>query len=297
MKYFLNNYLLLLLLCRCGLHAQTDTMSLGYKFSHCTRTCDPLVLYKFLKEKNYSKEDILEMGTYISYHGNDQCSNAMMKLCMAAHDSMTAANWHVYSVQNTKNGNYAEAVAALKKAVLLDPIDIEGYYGWVLLYYYRDYERSLKHLEHYDQLSPGVEAPVGENIHFLKGLCHYQMSNYQKAIEEFGLNEDFEVTRFGRKNANGYIYFYIARCYDRLGNIKAAETYYKKAVKYTVFPTEAYYYLGMLHKYNKGNASSGIRYLKDAYNLLLKGYKQQDIYVELFDEVYLTQVTEELIID
>ncbi len=293
MKYFLNNYCLLLLLCSSGLYAQTDTTTLGYKFSHCTGKCDPPALYEFLRDKHYSKEEILSIGTNISYHGNDQCSNAMMKLCLATHDSITAANWHVYSVQNTKNGNYAESIPALEKAVILDPKDIEGYYGWVLLYYYRDYERSLKHLEHYDQLSPGVEAPVGENIHFLKGLCHYQMGNYRKAIEEFGLNEDFEVKRFGQKNCNGYIYFYIARCYDQLGAIKPAETYYKKAVKYTLFPTEAYYYLGMLHKYKKGNASMGIRYLKDAYSLMLKGYKQQDVYVELFDEVYMTQLTEE----
>lgn len=293
MKYFLNNCLLLLMLLSSGLHAQTDTTTLGYKFGHCTGKCDPLALYEFLQEKSYSKEQILEMGTYISYHGNDQCSNAMMKLCLAAHDSITASNWHVYSVQNTKNGNYAESIPALEKAVILDPKDIEGYYGWVLLYYYRDYERSLKHLEHYDQLSPGVEAPVGENIHFLKGLCHYQMGNFQKAIEEFELNEAFEVKRFGRKNSNGYIYFYIARCYDQLGKIKPAEAYYKQAARYTLFPTEAYYYLGMLHKYKKGNAAMATKYLKDAHDLLLKGYKQQDIYVELFDEIYMTQVTEE----
>lgn len=275
------------------MHAQADTMTLGYKFERCTRKCDPLALYEFLQSKNYSKEQILEMGTYFSYHGNDQCSNAMMKLCLAAHDSISAENWHVYSVQNTKNGNYSESVSALEKAILLDPKEMEGYYAWVLLYYYRDYERSLKHLEHYDQLSPGVEAPVGENIHFLKGLCHYQMGHYQKAIEEFGLNERFEVTRFGQKNCNGYIYFYIARCYDQSGDTKQAEKYYKKTIRYTPYPTEANYYLGLLYKYKMGNIPKAIPYLKASRELLLKGYKQQDIYVELFDEVYLTQVTEE----
>lgn len=279
------------MLCPAGLCAQRDTTTLGYKFERCTGTCDPLALYEFLKDKNYSKEDILSIGTHISYHGNDQCSNAMMNLCLAENDSISAENWHVYSVQNTKNGNYAESIPALEKAILLDPKEMEGYYGWVLLYYYRDYERSLKHLEHYDQLSPGVDAPVGENIHFLKGLCHYQMGNYQKAIAEFGLNEAFEVKRFGQKNCNGYIYFYMARCYDQSGNTKFAETYYKKTIKYSLFPTEAYYYLGLLYK--KGNPPLGIKYLKEAYALLLKGYKQQDVYVELFDEVYLSQVTEE----
>jgi tetratricopeptide (TPR) repeat protein len=281
------------MLCACRMHAQRDTMTLGYKLERCTRKCDPKVLYDHLQSQNYSKEQVLALGTYLSYHGNDECSNAMMKLCLATHDSISAENWHVYSVQNTKNGNYAESIPALEKAIALDPKEMEGYYGWVLLYYYRDYERSLKHLEHYDMLSPGVEAPVGENIHFLKGLCHYRMQNYQKAIEEFEANEVFEVERFGQKNCNGYIYFYIARCYDQSGNPKQAERYYKKAIRYTTFPTEAYYYLGLLYTHKNQNKTVGARHLKQAYKLLLKGYKQQDIYVELFDEVYLSQVTEE----
>lgn len=294
MKSFLNSCFLLWMLCSAVTQAQSDTLSLGYKFAHCTRTCDPVVLYDFLQEKGYSKEQILDMGSYLSYHGNDQCANTMMQRCLAKHDSVTAGNWHSYSVQNTKHGNYAEAIQALEKAIALDASDIGGYYGWVLLYYYRDYERALKHLEQFDRLSTGMKAPVGENIHFLKGLCHYQMKHYAKAIEEFLINEAFEVKQFGQKNCNGYIYFYIARCYDQSGNTKAAGTFYKKAIRHTPYPTEAYYYSGLLHKYKKGNAQTGIKYLKDAQELLLKGYKQQDIYVELFDEVYLSQVTKEL---
>lgn len=56
-----------------------------------------------------------------------------------------------------------------------------------------------------------------------------------------------------------------------------------------IFP----YYLGLLYKYKKANTFMGIRHLKDSRTLLLKSYKQQDVYVELFDEVYMAQVAEE----
>ena len=221
-RYFLNSVLILVLLTGRTLRAQPDTLTIAYKMQRCLKMCDPSVLLDVLEKNNYTREQIIRMGTFVSYHGNDACANAMVKLSLAKQDSITADNWHGFSVQNTKHGNYAEAIPALEKSIALDAREAEGYYGWVLLYYYRDYDRALKHLEHFDKLSSGVKAPVGENIHFLKGLCHYQMGNYPQAIEEFLLNEDFEVKRFGQKNCNGYIYFYIARCYDQSGNIRLA---------------------------------------------------------------------------
>jgi len=64
-------------------------------------------------------------------------------------EEVSAEDYHSLSVQNTKNGNYSIAIAALEKAMELDPKEISPYYGWVLLYYYRDYEKSLKILEQY----------------------------------------------------------------------------------------------------------------------------------------------------
>lgn len=276
------------------LNAQTDTLTFAYKFEHCTKQCNPQEILYSLEKRNYSKKQILDFSTYISYHGNDKCANELMNLCIEKHDSITAGDWHTYSVQNTKHGNYAEAIQALEKSLAINDIEMEGYYGWVLLYYYRDYKKSLHHLNHYDSLTPNdVDAPVGENIHFLKGLCYYQLNQYENSIKEFKKNEKFEISRFGQKNCNSYIYFYMARNYEKLNNFKQAEKYYKKAIKQSQFPVEANYYLGMLYKYKKHNNILATSYFRNAYNFIMKGYKQQDIYVELFDEVYLSQVTEE----
>ena len=282
------------MLCCFNLKAQNDSLTLAYKFEHCNKGFKASEVLQFLEEKHFTKKQILEMGTYISYHGNDICGNELMNLCIAKHDSITAGDWHAYSVQNTKHGNYAEAIQALEKSLAINAKEMEGYYGWVLLYYYRDYEKALKHLNHYDDLTPqDVDAPVGENIHFLKGLCYYQLGQYQNAIKEFELNEKFEVSHFGQKNCNTYIYFYIARCHEKLNDFKQAELYYKKAMKQTKFPVEANYYLGMLlMKNNKVNI--GHKHLQKALDDITLGYKQQDIYVELFDEVYQTQIVEAL---
>lgn len=247
-----------------------------------------------LEKSDFNKEQILNFASMLTYHGNDLCGNKLAKLCISKNDSIKAGNWQTYSVQNTKNGNYAEAIYGLEKSFAINASEMEGYYGWVLLYYFRDYKKSLKHLNHYDDLTPTTtDAPVGENIHFLKGLCYYQLHEYLNAIKEFELNEKFEVSHFGQKNCNTYIYFYIARNYEKLNNLKQAESYYKKAIKQSQFPVEANYYLGMLYKYKKNNPTLGMKYFLKGYNFILQGYKQQDIYIELFDEVHLSQLTEE----
>lgn len=274
--------------------SQTDTASFAYKFEYCTKGCNAQSILETLEKNNFTKEQIIEMGTYISYHGNDKCANKLMTLCINKNDSITAGNWHAYSVQNTKNGNYSESIQALEKSLSINASEMEGYYGWVLLYYFRDYEKSLKHLNHYDDLTPTTtDAPVGENIHFLKGLCYYQLNQYENSIKEFEKNEKFEIEKFGQKNCNSYIYLYIAKNYEKMNATKLAEKHYKKAIKQSQFPVEASYYLGLFYLKNN-KTESGKTHLQNALKFIKMGYKQQDIYVELFDEVYQSQIEETL---
>jgi tetratricopeptide (TPR) repeat protein len=277
-----------------SIKAQNDSLTLAYQFERCNKDFKAKDVLAFLEEKHFTKRQILDMGTYISYHGNDKCGNELMNLCIAKNDSITAGDWHAYSVQNTKHGNYAEAIQALEKSLAINAKEMEGYYGWVLLYYYRDYEKALKHLNHYDDLTPqDVDAPVGENIHFLKGLCYFQIGQYLNAIKEFEINEKFEISHFGQKNCNTYIYFYIARNYEKMNDFKKAEIYYKKAIKQSQFPVEANYYLGILNIKNQ-KTKLGTKRLQSALSFIKQGYKQQDIYIELFDEVYQPQIEEAL---
>jgi tetratricopeptide (TPR) repeat protein len=273
--------------------AQTDTTKLSYRCIRCMPECNADTLYKKLTDGGYAPKAIASIGQFISYYGQEFAGNALQKMCFPKMDTLTSDDYHEYSVQNTKHGNYAEAFAALETAVAMDAKNIEGYYGWVLLYYYRDYNRALMHLNHYDNLTPGVEAPVGENINFLKALCHYQLHDYKAAVKELLLNETFETERFGKKNCNFYIWFYMARCYEKMNDPEKAIAYYKQAIKQSPYATEACYYLGALYQAQHKQKEATL-YLRKAYELIKKGYKQQDIYVELFDEVYLPQIEEAL---
>jgi tetratricopeptide (TPR) repeat protein len=277
------------------MYAQKTDSIFAYKTQFCLNNFNVDEFLKVFESRNYTKENIISFATNMALHGNEKYGNELAKKCISKNDSITAGNWHAYSVQNTKNGNYAEAIYGLENSLAIAANEMEGYYGWVLLYYYRDYNRALLHLNHYDSLTPKVvDAPVGENIHFLKGLCYYQLNEFEKSITEFKINENFEINSFSKKNVNAYIYFYIARNYDKLNNLKLAETYYKKAIKQAQFPVEANYYLGLLYKYKIKNSKKASSCLDTSFKYVIKGYKQQDIYVELFDEVYYLQIKEEI---
>ena len=85
----------------------------------------------------------------------------------------------------------------------------------------------------------------------------------------------------------------MARNYEKLNDLKKAVLYYKKAIKQSQFPIEANYYLGMLYKQlHKMELSK--KCLSKSLKDINLGYKQQDIYIELFDEIYKTQITEAL---
>lgn len=223
------------------------------------------------------------------YFGNNAIGNEMLHYAASQLDNISASEYHEMSVQNTKNGNYIEAVADLEQAIKLDPT-YNGYYGWVLLYYYHDYEKALKHLELYDALTPNFnDAAVGEDVHFLKGIAHMKLKNYAVAIIEFDKNIKHYTKTYGEKWTNPYCSFYKGRCYQALNKLKKADEAFTTAIKIDSNCTEAYYYKG-LNLIQMKKMQLAKQQLNKALSLIKNGNKQTDVYVELFDEVYLADI-------
>ncbi|MBL4668103.1 MAG: hypothetical protein JKY30_02420 [Flavobacteriales bacterium] len=160
---------------------------------------------------------LLSIGYQNIYYGKNDRGNALMTYALSKRKEVSAEDYHSLSVQNTKNGNYSIAIAALEKAMELDPKEISPYYGWVLLYYYRDYEKSLKILEQYDAYTPNFsDAPMGEDIHYLKGLAHMQLEHYQIAIDEFNIYITNLASTHGEDFVDVYTFVQKGRCLSKL---------------------------------------------------------------------------------
>lgn len=238
-------------------------------------------------------DNVIYLGYLATYRGNDKIGNEIMDYGFSFKKNATGDDYQELSVQNTKNGNYVEAIAALEKAVTLDR-RVNGYYGWVLLYYYHDYVKALATLEKYDALTPNFsDAPMGEDIHFLKGLCWMQIKNYPKAIAEFTTCIDETTKSHGEDWVDLYTYVYKGICLHRQGKYREAIFNYDKTIKYYKDCTEAYYYKGMAYvalaqkneaceNFNKARETAG------------RNNFHYDVYVELFDAVYMQDIEKAL---
>lgn len=235
----------------------------------------------------------IAMGSQMTWFGHNEMGNTLGKHGLSKIENKRRGDYHAYSVQNTKNGNYSEAITALEKAYALD--EAEGaYYGWLLLYYYHDYEKALKVLDKFDQTTPNfADAPVGENIHYLKGLANMQLGRFDKAIELFDQCIKETDSTFGEGWVNIYTYIEKGRCKEKLGFSEEAIATYRKAIEEYPQCTEAYYYSGISYLTLENTDSAKTNFLK-AKSLVDKGYKSSEVYVETFHEVYKQDIEKQL---
>jgi tetratricopeptide (TPR) repeat protein len=233
---------------------------------------------------------VLGLGYMDIYNGNNERGNAIMQYGISHMDTITAETYHSLSVQNTKNGNYDIAIKALEESYKLDPDEAGAYLGWVLLYYYHDDERALNILEKYDVLTPDFsDAPMGEDIHYLKGLAHMQLEHYNEAIREFDTYINEVSKTHGEAFVDVYVFVQKGRCLAKTDQLDAAVYSYERAVSNYDECTEAYYYCGItLMELNQKD--SACIYLNKASSLIQNGYKSSDTYVEYFHEIYPQQI-------
>jgi len=233
---------------------------------------------------------LFQIGRQGNYYGNFDKGNALIAYAFSKRDSIVAHDFQSWSVLNSKNGNYAIAIEKLEKAVEMDFREEADYYGWLLLYYYRDYEKALPILEQYDALTPNFsDAPMGEDIHYLKGLCQMQMNHYENAIAEFDTYINNLAATHGEDFVDVYTFVQKGRCLSKLGRHEEAIPSYKKAINYYKNCSEAYYFMG-LTQLEMDEKEKACENFNIALDLINKGYKSSDNYVEYFHEIYPQQI-------
>lgn len=193
------------------------------------------------------------------------------------------------SMAHTKIGDYHIAFPLLEKAYELDKKEVGYYYGWLLLYYYRDYERAILRLNEYDDLTPNQpDFCWGEHINFLKGLCYKQMGQYDMAIEEFNRLIEYEG-----EHVDVYAYVYLGICHIKLNNISEAIKNFDLAIEEYPQCAMAYFYKGVAYQQIKFP-----KLYKEAFfqakSLLEQGYFQEEAYYEMFDAISLEMVNDYL---
>tara|TARA_B110000037_G_C17037917_1_gene472408 strand:+ start:254 stop:1072 length:819 start_codon:yes stop_codon:yes gene_type:complete len=196
------------------------------------------------------------------------------------------------SVAFNKRGEYNRGFELLNKAVELDPKLHLGYRGWLKLHKLRDYQGSINDLKRLDSLTPDfVDAPWGDNIHYVLGLSYKGLEQYDFALKEF---DESIKTEKDSSWVNPYVFLYKGIIFNKLeeyeGALKNLNVYLKQ--NYNNSP-EAYFHKGITFK-KLNDLDSAKACFKKSIELFNKGYKIKDIYNEVQDELYISDILEEL---
>ena len=193
------------------------------------------------------------------------------------------------SIAFSKIGDFHLAVPLLEEAVKKNPRDTYYYTGWLYLSMYRDYPKALNHLERYDAMTPNVrDYAWSQNVNYLKGLCHKQMGDFQKAIEEFStcIKDEGKLV-FDRA------FTYRGISHYELKNWSKAIDDFNSSLK--IFPE------GVIAQFYKGLALQELNRRVDArksFELarknLLAGNQHSNYYNEVFNAVHLEMIEEKL---
>lgn len=192
------------------------------------------------------------------------------------------------SVAHNKRGNYDEGFKLLNKAVELDPKLHLGYRGWLKYHKVKDYNGCISDLKKLDSLTPNfVDAPWGDNIHYVLGLAYKGLQKNDLALLEFNkalMHDDSSFVNTNLFLHKGIICYQGEKFEEALRNFEA----YRK-INYNNVTPEYCYWKGKVFNALQKNDSTLIL-LKQSKELYLKGYKNKDIYNEVQDELYLSDI-------
>jgi len=189
-----------------------------------------------------------------------------------------SGNYQEKSTPYTKIGDYHIAYPYLEKAYQLDPKGSLYYYSWLMLYYYRDYERAFALLTEYDDYTPGKATYAwGENVNFLKGLALRQMKRFPEAIDEFTI-----FIKDEGKNVDVYAFVYRGICHFFNNENELAIKDFDYAIEKYESCSAAYYWKAEVLAHEK-EYKEAIRNLKISLDFVKKGHIKTDTYMEVFD--------------
>lgn len=198
-----------------------------------------------------------------------------------------------------KTGEHIRAMELLEEAVEQDVKNGKTfalqYRAWSLLYFYRDYEGTIKDVDQINKMLPTSSFNVchGEPCDLLKGQALYRLGKYEEAIAVLENLINIEKRLGYDKTGNYLACFYLARCYDETGNQDKAIHYLnERLLVYDKFP-EAHFQLGKIY-ITLGQTEKARYHLIQSREQVAQGYKFDEPYIERFDEVFMYQIEEML---
>ncbi|UUV20629.1 tetratricopeptide repeat protein [Paenimyroides aestuarii] len=198
-----------------------------------------------------------------------------------------------------KAGEHIKAMEMLNKAVKIDTTNGKTaaleYKAWSMLYFYRDYESTIKDVDKVIEISKlPYKACHGESCLLLKAQAYYQLGEYKQAIETFNYLFTLLKEQGADPKDDFLSNFYLARCYFKLNDFDKSLYYLEEqlAMPYSV-KAELNFYAGQIYVL-KNNTEKAKQHFLKAKELYLQNDKLNEPYIERFDEIFLHDIELEI---
>ncbi len=268
---------------------------IGFFHSSYSQESNPFV--------HLSKEKRIELAD--KYHNLSQTVYQTSEIHRIYKDSaLLAVPDHVNYMQRAsysykKAGEHIKAMEMLNKAVTIDTINRKTaaleYKAWSMLYFYRDYESTIKDVDKIIEISKiPYKACHGESCLLLKAQAYYQLGEYKKAIETF----DYLFTILKEQGVDPkddfLSNFYLARSYFKLNDLDKSLFYLQEQLNmpYSV-KAELNFYVGQIYVLKNDKAKAKQHFIKTK-ELYLQNDKMNEPYIERFDEIFMNDINLEI---
>lgn len=200
-------------------------------------------------------------------------------------------SYYEKAVPYAKRGQMDEWKLLIDKAVELNPVEFLSQRGWYHFFFMHNYSAAIQDIETLDSLMQGGD--IGEtgdaiyHLNVLKALCHKQMGNSKLALKTL-------KNQMAKEDHYDGLYDHIHLGVMYLNTEKYEEAIKAFEIQIKEYPiSEAYFYLGKTFQALNNNEQY-LLHMKKAKDYYVKGEKMHNSYRQLIDEIYLSDIEDEL---
>ena len=247
-------------------------------------------------QRNFSKAEKKELAKRLKdgiehyYQGT-----AAQQLLLEEARSFDPTNANIYreiGVPYLKRGIASEFNNYYGKSAEMDPLNWQGWRGYLYLFFYRDYERALADFDATDILTPNmVDYPQSLSVNYLRGICYLQLQQFDNALQYFDQHIKHEGETSGLDYVSPQSFLYKGIAHFNKKEAAAAEAAFQQGLANDGENADLLYWLAKL-KLEEGNKKAAFELVGQAKTQFAKGNYNSRPYVEEFYQIYLSDLTE-----
>jgi len=261
-------------------------------FSLIACQSEPVLFKKeFTSEEKWKLTDQMTSGLIRSY-GQGSVSEVMVLEEAIKLTPHRADLYREIGIPYGKRGMPVEFHPPYSKAVELDPVEWQGYRGYMYLYFYRDYERAIADFDALDALTPNfVDYPQATSVHFMRAVAYMGLEDYDTALDYFDKHivEELRTTTEDFIDLKTFVFQGI--CHYKKGEIDLARASFNRGTTNTPYSADLWYWTAKLALERRDKLAATAAIEKAAIQFK-KEYFNNRPYVEEFHQIYEGDIQE-----